>query len=146
VTNLFRRTATALALVLSLAPAQLQALGTDLTFTVQPTFTNLCANDVQSGTYTITNTSPVVLALNYIRIESHDDLPAAATSLGVALDKPCAGSLAAGASCNILVNLQPLQSGTFDRVLQIGIGSRQVALEGTPITAVVDCASAAPSR
>jgi hypothetical protein len=56
----------------------------------------------------------------------------------------CGSSLAAGASCNIQVDLEPLMYGTYNRVLQVGVNSRQVDLISPPITNVVNCGSTSP--
>lgn len=117
----------------------------DVTFTSQPSFTNLCLAVVQPGTYTIRNNTPVSLKLNYIRIKNNDALPTAATAIVTAPTNNCGASLAAGASCNILLNLQPLALGSFNRVLQVGIDTRQVEVDGTAITAAVNCAPAGPT-
>ncbi|MDR3492697.1 MAG: ice-binding family protein [Gammaproteobacteria bacterium] len=120
----------------------------DFTFTAVPAFTNLCIAQIQGGTYTIRNNTPVPVKLNYIRIQNNDALPAAATSIVAAPTSSCVAgnSLASGATCNILLNLLPLSQGTFSRVLQVGIDTRQVELDGTSITsAVLNCTPGAPS-
>jgi hypothetical protein len=116
----------------------------DVTFTSIPTFTNLCLATIQQGAYTIRNNTPVTLKINYIRIKNNDALPTQATAIVVAPSNNCGSSLAAGASCNILLNLQPLALGNFNRTLQIGIDTRQVELDGAPITSAVNCTPAAP--
>lgn len=116
----------------------------DVTFTSTPTFTNLCLATIQPGTYTIRNNTPVTLKINYIRIKNSDALPNAATAIVVAPTNNCGSTLASGASCNILLNLQPLALGTFNRTLQIGIDTRQVELDGTTITSAVNCTPAVP--
>lgn len=113
---------------------------------VEPTFTNLCMGVIQGGTYTVTNNTPVSVKLNYIQIQDNDSLPAAATAIVAAPTNTCivGTSLASGASCNILMNLQPLALGTFNRVLQVGIDTRQVQISGDPVTALANCETPAP--
>jgi hypothetical protein len=111
----------------------------DVNFTFLPTFLNQCTATNQGGIYTIRNNTPVTLRLNYIRIASFDALPASATAIVTAPTNPCGASLAAGASCNIQVNLQPLIRGTFNRVLQVGVDTRQVEVDGPAITTAVNC-------
>jgi hypothetical protein len=117
----------------------------DVTFTSTPVFTNLCLATIQSGIYTIKNNTPVTLKINYIRIQSSDGLPGAATAIVVTPVNNCGTSLAAGASCNITLNLLPLSLGTFNRTLQIGVDTRQVELDGSAITSAVNCTPAGPA-
>jgi hypothetical protein len=118
----------------------------DFTFSGVPTFANLCLATFSPGTYSIKNNTPVPVKINYIRIQNNDALPAAATAIIAAPTNNCVAgtSLAAGASCNIVLNLQPLALGTFNRVLQVGVDTRQVQLSATPVTAVVNCTPAGP--
>ena len=115
----------------------------DVTFTVIPTFTNLCTLGLQTGLYTIRNNTPVPIKINYIRIQNNDGGPNASAAISTAPTNNCvSGSiLASGASCNIQVTLVPTALGTFNRVLQVGIDTRQVELDGPPITAAVNCSS-----
>jgi hypothetical protein len=116
----------------------------DVTFTVIPTFVNQCTATTQLGIYTITNNTPVTLKLNYIRIASNDAFPASATAIVPAPTNNCGTSLAAGASCNIEVSVIPLQFGTFNRVLQVGIDSRQVQISAPAITTTIACGPVGP--
>ncbi|MHB1949215.1 MAG: ice-binding family protein [Gammaproteobacteria bacterium] len=116
----------------------------DVTFTTVPTFANLCLGTIESGIYTITNNTPVTLKLNYIRIQNNDALPNAASVIVTAPVNNCGTSLAAGASCNIDLVLQPLALGTLNRVLQVGIDSREVQINAPAITSLVNCTPAAP--
>lgn len=112
----------------------------DVTFSVIPTFTSpMNIGATQSGTYTITNNTPAAIKITYIQIQVNDALPAVASTITTASSNSCVvGSLlAAGASCNIQVNLVPLAAGTYNRVLQVGLDSRQVQLDSPAITAVV---------
>lgn len=117
----------------------------DVSFTAVPTYVSQCLATIQSGIYTIRNNTPVSILLNYIRIQDNDALPAAASVIVTAPTNPCGTSLAAGASCNIQVNLQPLALGTYNRVLQVGVNTRQVEIDGPPITSLVNCTPAGPA-
>lgn len=112
----------------------------DVTFTAIPTFTNMCRLDIQSRIYTIRNNAPVPMRLNYIRIQNNDAQPNAASAIVAAPTNSCVvgRSLAPGASCNIQVNLIPLTVGVFNRILQIGINSRQVELDSPAIIAITN--------
>ena len=113
----------------------------DVVFTALPNFTNMCIRTVQPGTYTIHNNFPTALKLNYIRMQNNDALPNTAAIIVAAPTNSCVAgaTLASGASCNIQVNLQPETYGTFNRVLQVGINSRQVQTEAPPITVAANC-------
>jgi hypothetical protein len=142
----FRSGMTAIALALSLGSAVAYAAPCDFSFTAIPTFANMCVAGVPLGIYTIKNNSPVSLKINYIRIKNNDALPTAAAIITAAPTNNCGASLAAGASCNIQLGLLPLSLGQFNRVLQIGINSRQYELAAPAITAAVNCpAAAAPT-
>ncbi len=117
----------------------------DVTFTTTPTFLNLCLGDFRFGTYQITNNTPVTLKLNYIRIQSNDTLPAAATAILTSPISNCGTSLASGAACNILFRLSALSLTTFNRTLQIGIDSRQVEVDATTITSTVGNCAVTPT-
>jgi hypothetical protein len=116
----------------------------DVSFTAVPAFINQCTATVQAGTYTITNNTPVTLLINPIQIISSDSFPASASVIVPAAANNCGSSLAAGASCNIEVELQPLALGTYNRFLQVGINSRQVQLSAPLITSAVNCGSPNP--
>lgn len=113
----------------------------DVTITRTPTFVNQCFASIQQGLYTIRNNTPATLKLNYIQITPYDRLPESATSIVAAPTNNCGTSLPAGASCNILVNVISLGTvGTFNRVLEIGIDSRQIEVDATPITSsILNC-------
>lgn len=113
----------------------------DVTFTVVPSFASLCVLGFEFGIYTIKNNTPVTVKINYIRLQNNDGGPASTATLVTAPTNPCGSSLAAGASCNIQVNLQPIAFGTFNRVLQVGINTRQVELDAPAITSAVNCAA-----
>jgi hypothetical protein len=100
-----------------------------------PKFTNLRVGTIQSGTYTITNCFPGPMWFDYIRIQKNDLLPEAATEI-VSVPNSCSTStpLAVGASCNVQVNLRPLQQGSYNRVLQFGVDSRQGEVGAPAIT------------
>lgn len=118
----------------------------DFSFTATPAFANQCFGVIQQGTYTLRNNTPVAVNINYIRIQNLDVLPTSATQIVVAPTSNCGTSLAAGASCNILVNLQSLATvGTFNRVLQVGIDTRQVEVDASAIgSSVLNCAPPPP--
>jgi hypothetical protein len=116
----------------------------DFTFTAVPAFPNMCIGQVAAGTYTIRNNTPVTVKINYIRIKDNDPLPALATAILPAPLTTCGSSLGAGASCNIRLHLLPLALGVFNRILQIGIDTRQVEIAAPPITTAVNCSVAPP--
>jgi len=99
----------------------------DVTFTVIPTF--VCSVLPQTGVYTIMNNTPVAIGINYIRIQNNDANPASDITIS---STTCGASLAAGASCNITVSINTV--GVFNRVLQIGVDTRQVQLNSPIIT------------
>lgn len=148
----FRYGMTAIALALSLSSAATYAAHgslcakdgsnsslCDITFTTIPTFANLCTATFETGTYTIRNNTPVTMTLNYIRIQNNDGLPAAAATVIASPTNSCGTTLASGASCNITVVLTPVALGTFNRVLQVGVNSRQVELDSPAITPATNC-------
>lgn len=117
----------------------------DVTFAVSANFSTLCIGDFRFGTYTITNNTPVTMALNYIRIQNNgDSFPTSSTAIGTASVNNCGSSLAAGASCNIQINLLANRLLTFNRTLQVGIDSRQVEVDAPPITTTVGNCTPAP--
>lgn len=109
----------------------------DGSFINPPIFGALCQGATETGTFTLRNNTPVSFLINYIRIQNNDALPAAATAIIPALANNCGSSLASGATCNISVQLLPLAAGTFNRVLQVGIDTRQVQVNAPAITASV---------
>ena len=119
----------------------------DVTFSATPAFANLCLPSAESGIYTITNNAPVAIRINYIKIKVNDGFPAAASTIVAAPTNNCVAgnSLPAGGSCNIQVNLLPLTFGTFNRVLQVGVNTRQVELDSAIISPVVAGACAGPT-
>jgi hypothetical protein len=106
----------------------------DVSFTAIPTFSAICISETETGLYTIKNNSPVTIKINYIRIKSYDTLPVNSTIIIPAPTNNCGSTLAAGESCNILVRIKPAVAGTLNRVLQIGVDTRQVELDGPAIT------------
>lgn len=116
-----------------------------LTGPVPAALATMCLNDPpQMLVYTITNNTPVTMAINYIRIQNNDGLPDSFTTIVTAPTNPCGSSLASGASCNIQVNVTPVgvTQFVFNRVLQVGIDSIQVEVDSLPITTNVNCTSA----
>jgi len=117
----------------------------DVSFTAIPSFAAICLTQIETGLYTIRNNTPVTITINYIRIKSNDGLPTSNTTIVTAPTNNCGGSLAAGASCNILVSVQPTVVGTLNRILQIGVDTRQVELDGPAINFNVCSTPPAPS-
>jgi len=117
----------------------------DFSFLESPTFGNICQNFTLSGIYTIKNNTPVAVKINYIRIQSNDGFPASASAVVQApapINNCVVGNfLASGASCSIQVNISSPTVGTFNRVLQVGIDTRQVEIAATPAitSSVIDC-------
>ncbi len=109
----------------------------DASFINPPTFGDLCQNATLTATYTLRNNTPVAFKINYIRIQNNDALPAAASAIVPSFSNSCGSSLASGATCNISVQLLPLAPGEFNRVLQVGIDTRQVKLDSPAITSTV---------
>jgi hypothetical protein len=107
----------------------------DASFINPPVFGDLCQNATEIGTYTLRNNTPAAFIINYIRIQNNDGLPDEAASPIPALINNCGSSLASGATCNISVELMPLAAGVFNRVLQVGINTRQVEIDAPAITA-----------
>jgi len=122
----------------------MNAAACDVSFTTLPSFANLCLAATELGIYTIRNNTPVSVRINYIRIQNNDALPAAASAIVAAPTNSCVVGtyLAAGASCNIGVTLSPLALGAYNRVLQVGVDTRQVELDSPAITALVNCTPA----
>lgn len=116
------------------------AVPCDFTFTITPSYA--CGAVLpQIGVYTIRNNAPVTLGINYIRIQQNDAFPTADTAITATT---CGSSLAPGATCTITVTLNT--AGPFNRVLQIGVNSRQGQLESPVITPTVGCnIASAPS-
>lgn len=120
----------------------------DASFINPPIFGDLCQLATETGTFTLRNNTPVSIKINYIRIQDNDGLPGAATAIVQGPVNNCVvgSSLASGATCNISVQLLPLAAGTFNRVLQVGINTRQVEIDAPAITAVVgNCVTPSPT-
>ena len=118
----------------------------DASFINPPVFGALCQNATQTGVFTLRNNTPVTIRLNYIRLQDNDGLPAAATAIVPAPTNNCGSSLASGATCNIAVQLLPLSAGVFNRVLQVGIDTRQVQIDAPAITSAVgNCTTPGPT-
>ena len=118
----------------------------DASFINPPLFGDLCQGTTETGMFTLRNNTPVNIMINYIRIQNNDGLPGAATAIVPALTNNCGSSLAAGATCNISVQLLPLAAGTFNRVLQVGINTSQVEIDAPAITAVAgNCVTPGPT-
>lgn len=112
----------------------------DASFINPPIFGVLCINVGAIGTYTLQNNTPVALKINYTRILNLDGLADAAAVIVPSPTNNCTSSLAAGATCNISIQLNSATAGTFNRILQVGIDTRQVQIDAPAIlTAVSDC-------
>lgn len=117
----------------------------DVTFINPPTFGSLCESSTVTATYTIQNNTPVTEAINYIRIQNNDSFPTSAATIVTAPLNNCGSSLAFGASCQISVQLSSTTTlGTFNRVLQVGINSRQVEIDAPAITVAVEACTTPP--
>ena len=111
----------------------------DATFINPPTFGNLCINSTTTGIYTVQNNTPVPVKINYIQLEDNDAFPTSAAIITSAPSNNCVvgNFLASGATCNIAVELSSTTTtGTFNRVLQVGIDTRQVEIDAPAITVV----------
>jgi hypothetical protein len=118
----------------------------DASFINPPSFGDLCINGTEIGTFTLRNNTPVTFRINYIRLQDNDGLPGAAAVIVPSPANSCGSSLAAGATCNISVELLPLAAGTYNRVLQVGINTRQIEIDAPAITAVVGgCVTPGPT-
>lgn len=118
----------------------------DASFINPPTFGDLCQNATLTGTYTLRNNTPVTFRINYIRIQDNDALPGAATAIIPSFSNSCGSSLASGATCNISVQLLPLAAGRFNRVLQVGIDTRQIQIDAPAINSLVgNCVTPGPT-
>jgi hypothetical protein len=117
----------------------------DVTFVNPPIFGTLCASSFMTATYTIQNNTPVRMKINYIRLQDNDSFPVGSATIVPAAVTPCGSFLAAGAQCEISVRLTSTTTpGSFNRVLQVGIDSRQVQISAPTITTTVDTACTTP--
>ena len=108
---------------------------------IHPFLERFAENSTVTATYTIQNNTPVTLKINYIRLQDNDSFPVGSATIVPAAVNPCGSSLAAGATCQISVKLTSTTTpGSFNRVLQVGIDSRQVQVSAPPITTTVDTA------
>jgi hypothetical protein len=105
----------------------------DFSFSATPSFACGVALP-QVGVYTIKNNTPVTMKINYIRIKNNDGSPAANVAITA---NTCSATLASGATCNVTVSLNT--AGPFNRILQVGIDSRQVELDSPVITPTTGC-------
>lgn len=117
----------------------------DVTFVNPPVFGTLCQNSSLTSFYTIQNNTPVAVNITYIRLQNNDSFPDSAAVIVPSPIDPCGSSLAAGASCLIGVTITSTTTpGTFNRVLQVGIDTRQVEIDAPAITVTVDTACTTP--
>ena len=117
----------------------------DASFLNSPIFGDLCQNATETGTFTLINNTPVSIKINYIRIQNNDGLPGTASVIVPAPFNNCGSTLASGSTCNISMRLVPLAAGSFNRVLQVGIDTRQVEVDAAAVTAAVgNCVTPGP--
>ncbi len=110
------------------------AIGCDFSFGT-PFATFACGSPFpQTGVYTLTNNTPVAMRINYVQIKQNDAFPASSASITA---NTCGTSLAAHSSCSVTVTLTT--AGPFNRILQIGVNSRQVELDSPVITPTIGC-------
>jgi hypothetical protein len=114
----------------------------DVAFTATPVVAPMCTGGtIQSPIFTIRNNTPVTMKLNSINVLNTNGTTNSSATVGIAPTNNCGTSLAAGASCNIQVDINPASVETFNLLLRVGVNSRQVRVE-TPInTSVVNCLS-----
>lgn len=112
----------------------------DLSFTLTPTFGTMCEDTTQTRIFTVQNNSPVTMPLKFIKVVNANGTSNPEASIGTAPLNNCGTSLAAGASCNIAVNVTPVNVESFNLLLQVGTGTTQGTLS-TPITlsAIAGC-------
>jgi len=112
----------------------------DVTFSTPPSFIPMCVNTTQTQTYTITNNTPVTLDLTYIKVLNPNGTPATIASVVPVASPNCGSSLAAGASCNIGVEVDPTVAGTFGLLLEVGVNSSLVKItERIRVTVAETC-------
>lgn len=124
----------------------------DETFINPPVFGAICTSSSPPGTstgiFTLQNNTSVPLKINYIRIQDNDGYPQSASAVVASPFNNCVvgASIAPRSFCDISVVLYGagLAAGTFNRVLQVGINSRQVEVDAAAITAGVSGCSTPP--
>lgn len=94
--------------------------------TVIPTFTDLCIGGFETRTFSFQNNSPIPVDITFVNIINSDLLPNSAVTIDPLVVNNCSGSLAAGASCNVKINVQPLAAGVINRLLRVGVNSAQI--------------------
>lgn len=104
----------------------------DISFTGVPSF-SCVAPFPQMGVFTLRNNTPVTMIIGPATIITQDGGATTGTAITA---NTCGSSLAPGASCTITVTLA---SAPFNRVLRIGVNSRQVELDSPVITPTVNC-------
>jgi hypothetical protein len=112
----------------------------DVSFTSVPTFSpTMTTFAVQTGTYTIRNNTRASISLPSIQLVavSGDTLPASASFIDPSIPNSCGASIAPFSTCNIGVVLFPTVVGSFNRVLQIGVNTRQCSLTSPVISVAV---------
>ncbi|MFZ2315241.1 MAG: ice-binding family protein [Gammaproteobacteria bacterium] len=105
----------------------------DFTFSALATFA--CGVGLpQVGVFTVRNNSPVAIKINYIRLGQNDGFPSTDVTI---TGTTCGSALASGATCNVTVSANT--GGPFNRILQVGVNSRQVELDSPVITPTTGC-------
>lgn len=116
-----------------LAGSVIKATSCDFNFSTIPAFA--CnGSSTQTGTFVIRNNTPVTMRINYIRLKNNDGNPASAVTI---TGNTCGATLAAGASCSVTVTVS--SAGPFNRILQVGVDSRQIELDSPVITPTLGC-------
>lgn len=124
----------------------------DATFINSPVFGEICTASTPPGTstgiFTLQNNTPQPLMINYIRIQDNDGYSSSASAVIASPFNNCVvgATIAPGSFCDISVELYGagLAPGTFNRVLQVGINSRQVEVDAAALTATVSACTTPP--
>ncbi|STX50843.1 Protein of uncharacterised function (DUF3494) [Legionella busanensis] len=110
----------------------------DVTFTQVPTFNPVMTTfTVQTGVYTLRNNTRATIGLRDISVVpvAGDTLPPGTAFIDSTVPNACGAFLAPFASCNIRVVVYPVLPGYYNRLLHVGINSRQCSLN-SPISTV----------
>lgn len=131
-----------------LGPSKIHGFGApasvcDFTFSVIPTFSCL-VSPPQTGSYTVKNNSPVTMTITYIKIQNNDGKANSDVTITNAGTCVAGGTIAAGGTCTVVVSLNA--AGPFNRILQVGVNSRQGELDSPIITPTTGCATPSPTN
>lgn len=108
----------------------------DVSFISVPTFSPVMTTfAVQTGIYTIRNNTRASIRFNSLSLVPlpGDTLPASAAFIDSTVPGACGTVIAPYATCNVRVVLFPTTIGTINRILQIGVNTRQCTLTSPPI-------------